>query len=425
MPSHPLHGGRALALLTCLHLSPALGAPHGDDAAGPPLTLRALIAEVLERNPRAHEAEASVEVSRSSALAAGAFEDPMLSYALAPLSLAPGAHRFGQTARLSQRLPFPGKRGAEIEIAEARTRASLAERRLTREQLALTAAMRFTELYALHHALDVHQTHRLLLEELRVSAEARYRAGLARQDELLEAQLAIAELDADEALHLGMRHATRAELNGLLRRAPSTPLPAPQVDVELAETTEDGRMTASGRPELAAIEAERTRAEAETRRVARDAFPDVELMAEYSSMWDMPEHRFMVGLGLAIPLQLGRRAAEREATRAEERRASHALEAESDRAAAELAAARARHEASKARARLQRDRTLPLARARVTAARASFLTGQAPLAAALEAERALRTQEIAFHTALADVALREAELRFARGDLSELQETSR
>src|SRR4029077_13547046 len=93
------------------------------------------------------------------------------------------------------------------------------------------------------------------------------------------------------------------QVNELLPRDPDAPL-APPADLTLpaAVAPEDGRRlesdAVSRRPDIAAV---RQRARAEQLRAdkaGRDYYPYVAVSASYNSMWDMPEHRFMVGLGL-------------------------------------------------------------------------------------------------------------------------------
>lgn len=404
-----------------------------------PFTLQTLVREVLVRHPTAAAAQASVEAAGARTRASGTLMDPMISYSMAPLSIG-SHHPYGQTIRLSQRLPFFGKRGAEKNAARAEETMREAERLTVHEQLALTAASRFADLYALHHALEIHREHRALLEELRQSAEARYRSGLAPQHAVLEAEMALAELDAEELEHEGMRAAMVAELNALLRRPPEAPLPPPVVQVELGKATAvapskqahehatthyESKVSPEQRPELLAMRAEEEMATAELDRARRESYPDFELMGEYSSMWAEPTHQFMIGIGIEIPLQLGRRSAMRDEASAMLSRARHQRTQMEEEIRAERAAAGAQLAAALARARVQEQRLVPLSTSRVAATRAAFLTGQASLSDLLEAERAQREAEIAFHASLAEVVRRQAALRRAEGTLTLAPETSR
>ncbi len=108
-------------------------------------------------------------------------------------------------------------------------------------------------------------------------------------------------------------------MNELLHRDPASSMPPPPPELTLA-TPHDAsdanahrandvqrlqREAVSRRPELAAI---RDRARAEQARAEgakREAYPDVTVSTSYNSMWDMPEHRWMVGLGFNLPLWSG------------------------------------------------------------------------------------------------------------------------
>lgn len=433
---------RLVWCLAALGLSlPAAGlaAESAETSPDAPLTLDVLIRDVLARHPTAASARSTVEAAAARAEGAGSLMDPMATYMMAPLSIG-SHHGYGQTIRLSQKLPFFGKRGAEKDAARAEVALREAEELTAHEALAMTAAARFADLYALHHALKIHREHRALLVEIRQSAEARYRAGLAPQFAALEAEMALAQLDAEELQHDGMRTAMIAELNALLGRPPNAPLPPPEVEVALEDalpvppSTHDHSTVVAAptsdvpleqRPELLAIEAEEARAEAQLARAKRESFPDFELMGEYSSMWAEPSHRLMVGVGIEIPLQLGRRKAMREEAQAMISRARHERERLEDEVRGERGAAAARLQAARARAGVQSRQVLPVAKSRVDATRAAFLTGQASLSELLDAERAQRDAEITFHEALAEVVRRRAELRRAEGTLAQSPEISR
>src|SRR5258705_324849 len=72
----------------------------------------------------------------------------------------------------------------------------------------------------------------------------------------------------------------------------------------------------SAHPQRDAADARVRAAEANVGGAKRAYYPDVELMASYDSMWDMPEHRWMVGVGIEVPIQRGKRSAQVDAAEA-------------------------------------------------------------------------------------------------------------
>lgn len=132
-------------------------------------------------------------------------------------------------------------------------------------------------------------------------------------------------------------------------------------------------------------------------------YPDVEVMGSYNSMWDTWQHRWMFGIGIEIPLQRGKRDADRERARAEQAKATAELasvttmlEEGRERATREV-------EDSTKALELYDKQLLPTARERVDAALAGFTAGQNPFPTVVMAEHELRDVELAIERTRADL----------------------
>jgi cobalt-zinc-cadmium efflux system outer membrane protein len=137
-------------------------------------------------------------------------------------------------------------------------------------------------------------------------------------------------------------------------------------------------------------------------------------------MWDMPEHRWMVGLGFNLPIFSGRRggaADEAQAMRAQFE--SDALKLQ-DAARTQVFVALRQVEESKRVLELYERRLLPTARDQVEAARAGFTTSRNPFVAVIDAEKNLRSVELDYQMARADLSRRYGELERALGRMPEL-----
>jgi outer membrane protein TolC len=142
----------------------------------------------------------------------------------------------------------------------------------------------------------------------------------------------------------------------------------------------------------------------------REYYPTITLSTSYSSMWDMPEHRWMVGVGVNLPIPSERRAGaidEARATRAQ-------YESEAARMSASVRAevyiALRNLEESTQLLELFRRRLLPLARDRVEATQASFSASKAPFASIIDAQKNLRSVELDHEMAQAEYERRRAEI---------------
>jgi outer membrane protein TolC len=400
---------------------PAAAQGDGRDLfAGETRLDRARVVEaVLARSPDIEAARQAWRAALAGVPEARGLEDPMLTYALAPLSVA-GDAPLGQRVELTQKLPWPGKRRLAGEVALAEAEAMKGELDSVRLELALMASNLYDDLVVVARSLEVNQQHQQLLAELKKAAEAQYVAGRASQQDPLQAEVELGDLERDRIMLEAERDAATAELNGLLRRDPATPLPPPPAEQALPDPASvDPRALAdealATRPELRAQAARLRGSRAEIDAAHRDFYPDLEVMGSYDSMWDMPEHRWMVGVGIEIPLQRGRRHAAVEKAEAMTARA----QSEDDRlrsqirAEVERAAVRARESARLVQ--VVEDRMLPAARDQVKAARAGFVTGKNEFVALIAAENNLRKVELDLHHARAEMSRRMAALDRAVG----------
>ncbi len=400
-PSQPIDGGRDLFA----------GAAELDRAE--------LVEAVLARNPDVEAARQAWRAALAEYPQATSIEDPMLSYGVAPLSLS-GDVPFGQRVELSQKLPWPGKRRLAGEVALAEAEAAKGELEAVRLELALMASNMYDDLYVAARAIEINQQHEELLKQFKKAAEAQYVAGKASQQDPLQAEVELAHLEHDRILLEAERDVIVAQLNGLLRREPGAPLPPPPAEETAAAgpPADNGALAEQAlvaRPELRAQSARLRGARAEVEAARRESWPDLELMGSYDSMLDMPEHRWMVGIGINIPLQRGRRRAaadQAEAMSARARSQDRKLR-DQIRVEVERAALRAREGAHVVR--VVEERLLPAARDQVAAARAGFVAGKNEFVALIAAENNLRQVELELHHARADLSRRRAALDRALG----------
>jgi outer membrane protein TolC len=141
-------------------------------------------------------------------------------------------------------------------------------------------------------------------------------------------------------------------------------------------------------------------------------------MASYDSMWDMPEHRWMVGVGLEIPLQRGKRAADVDAAQARVAQARASVDRAADTIRVDVVRAHRELEEGIHVVTLYDERLMPAARAQVDAALAGFTTGANDFPAVIAAERELREIQLAAVRARTDAWKRQAMLDRALGKLT-------
>ena len=405
--------GSARLFASLLLAAGAVTAQTEDPFAGAAVLEReTLAAAVAARNPSLEAARQAWQAASARAPQERALANPMVSYSLAPLSVGTEVP-FGHEIEVRQALPYPGKRQARAAMAEAEAGAAFQDYREALLELTAQAANLAGDWYLVHRALEVNEQHLRLLDGFREVAAARYAAGLAMQQDPLQAEVESAKLLQVGAELEADRRVTAARINALLHRDPGAPLPPPLARLPEPPLPDDPAVleaeALAARPELAGRSSMIEAREAQLRMAVLERRPDFEAMGSYSSMWTDPEHRWMVGVAVDLPLRRERT----EAARAEAE--ARLAQARSERAVAET---RVRAEVREAwellreshhHLEIQRSRVLPATRDQVRAASTGFETGGSFLAV-IEAERNLREAELMEHELLAESHRRQAML---------------
>lgn len=383
------------------------------------LDRRRLIDAVLARNPGLTAMRAAWRAAAAEVRAAGSLADPMVRYELAPLSIAHDAP-FGHRLEVSQRLPFPGKRALAGDVAVAEAEVARDDWRAATLELAQLASNLYDDLVFVDQALEVNDHHRQLADRLKQAAEAQLAAGRGSPQDSLAAVVELGRLAQERAALEAERANAVARIDGLLHRPPDAPLPAPVgefVAVREPPPLDALLRTAAGRPDTAAAGDRIAGARAGVAAAERAFYPDLELMGSYDSMWPMVAHRWMIGIGIELPIQRGKRHADLEAARARVTRARAELDRLHDDVRVEVFRARRDVVAQNAIASAYATQLVPAARAQLEAALQGFVIGRNDFTAVIAAERNARDIELGELRARAELAKRRAALERALGRL--------
>lgn len=382
----------------------------GDVALGAVLERRALVAAVLARNPDLDAARETWRAAIAVAPSLTALPDPTATYAIAPFRI--GSERLSQTISVSQKLPYPGKLGLAGDAAVAEAEAAQADYATLRLELAEAAVASFDDDYVAARALEVNVHHLDLLERIERSATAQYTVGKASQQDPLEARAEIIALRRERLMIETAQRAAVAKLNRLLRRRADAELPPPPARLEVAPPA--GPSDAL-HPKLAAARARIRARDADIALAERMFYPDFEVMATYDTFWDAWQDRFIIGVGIEIPLQRSKRRADVEHAQAAQAKAVAELTSATDMLDEDRDHARRDVDEATRTLELYEQQMVPTERARVDAAIAGFTVGQNPFSTVVMAEHSLRTTELGLEQARADLDRRTAALDRVEG----------
>lgn len=379
-------------------VSTAFGGPAAAQDLGELLSIaRAMNPELQVMALEADAAAAAVE-------GAGSLMDPKVTFQVEGWrrdrpSYAPRASWEGttKTVRITQDIPFWGKRDLRREIAEAGARRAAILKQAVENEIVEKVTVAHAEYILAGRTLDLASSLRSRVDTLSKLAQARYGQGLGRQQDVTRAEVEKAMLDGEIARMEAERTNARIRLNRLLNRDLETgfdddgdlpPVP-PREAMDLIALVD--RAT-SGNPELLAdVEAiggsDRSVALAE-----RGWYPDFEVgVGAMREMGRWDSYEAMVTMN--VPLQWGLRRSDIGEAKAMAAAARKRLESRGIDIGADVREVYWMLDASRKVERLLRENSLPQAEIGFQAAARAYELGRTEFLDVLMAEQQLwRTQ---------------------------------
>jgi outer membrane protein TolC len=390
------------ALLLAVFLPEYVGAQVPADSV-----LARLTAEALAANPSLKTSRAMARAATARVRPAGALPDPMLSLGVMNLTLPRFAFRESDfteaDVELSQEFPWPGTLGARTAVARAQARGSRAEAAVRRRDVVVrTAELYYRLRYVVTARATLTRQRELLTAGVDIST-ARYASTSAPQSDPLQARVALARLDTEEA-DLGAEEAgLRARLKAVrnasgpdsLRVEPIQPELIPE-NLRLSSVSGvtvagdlSGKDSVPEHPRLAARQAAIAAAEQAVRVERLAGRPDFTIMTRYGAR-PIAADFFSAFIGFRIPLYAGRKQHRlADAARAEADAARAALAEEQAALAEEVRTTLAQIQSEAARLRLLTGQVVPSSQATVDATLRSYRVGRTEFLTVLAAEDAL------------------------------------
>ncbi|MEX0777272.1 MAG: TolC family protein [Phycisphaeraceae bacterium] len=401
--------------------TPSADANELPDRAG----AEAYVRLALARNPLIRAAQSKVQRLAARIPQETSLDDPMFEITPVGDMAETAAGMVGLMTGVSQKVPFPGKLATRGKIAQQDV--AMAEQELAQMRLDVVADTRqaYWSYYFATQALEVMRQNRALFAQFRDAADARYRANLASQQDVLRASVELSELE-NELITLEQQRSTAAAmLNSLMDRAVTAALPAPKpVELEKVSLALDDllRQAAEASPELGKL-TQRLEGERQRMKLARLArLPDFSVGVAYAAVDDEGlspiangQDQWWVTFGFSLPIWADKLAAG-------EREAYHGL----GEAIAELTGARNRvaFRVQDALVKVQtqerlvvlfRDVILPQARQTVEASTSGYQAGSIDFLTLVDNWRNLLNYQLLYHQSLSELEKSFAALQQAVG----------
>jgi len=398
------------------------GTLHSAEAE--PLQLDAVVAEALVRNPEIQAARHRWQAAQERAPQAAALDDPEFKVELFnyPNRLSPDASAntiFG----LSQRFPYPGKRGLKESLVVREAGMAAALLRAKEREVAAQAKNAYYEVFLAHKAIEVHHRQIDLLKEFFEIANARFRAGKGAQVDVLKSTVEISKLSNELPVLDQQLETAKAKLNLFLSRDPQSPLGEPVEPVGLggkgARSTLDElyRTAIQNRPELRALDLEIARSQTAAALAQKQLYPDFNVTLNRFQNFDARDG-FGGGVTMSLPFSFWTKpkydAGVREAT-ANVDSARAVFQALQNQILFEVKDLLARIEAAEKMITLYKTTVLPQSQQTLESARIGYQTGKAEFLTLLDAERAIKDFQLAYYRVLAESEQRIADLERAVG----------
>ncbi|MDP2240744.1 MAG: TolC family protein [Burkholderiales bacterium] len=404
--------------------SVVLGMPLTAPAAGPALSgqslpavhsatpLSKLLAEALQNNPEIQAARKDQAAASHRIAPAGALEDPMLEAGVYNVpSNSWQLDREAMTMKaigVSQRIPYPGKRGLREEVAAREAQAVGHTYQEIANRIVRDLKLAYFDLGLVISSTRFVENNRMIIEQFLRIAETRYAVGQSNQADVLKAQTQLSKM-MDELIKLSReRPMAEAEINRALGRSidAAAPLPEPvtlsETKLQLQALHESALRT---RPQLLALERTIARNEKALELARKEYFPDFDVRFSYGqreTAVDGTRRADLVNLSVAFNLPVWRdrklapRVAEAQAMRDQARMM---YEAQRNELGAKLRQQVAAAEQSLRSARLYQNDILPQSRLTVEAALAAYKVGRVDFMTLLDSQMAVLNYEIAYAAA--------------------------
>lgn len=380
-----------------------------------------LVEMVRAMNPEVQVMALEAEAAAAKVEGAGSLADPKVTFLVEgwqrdfPSYLPRGSSEgTDKTVRITQELPFWGKRDLKREIAEAGARKAAVLKKAVENDLVAKVKVAYAEYHQAHLTIDLAKSLRGRLDTLTRLASARYGQALGKQQDVTRAGVEKSMLDTEIARMQAERRKARVKINRLLNRDLNAPLveephPRPIPPVEALDVAALTERAQAANPDLLAQDAIIAGADKSVALAEKGWYPDFEVgvgAMRREGQWD--NYEAMVSMN--VPIQWGLRHSEIGEAKAMSAAARQRRTARQIELGNEVQDALISLEASRQVETLLRENALPQAEIGFQAAAKSYELGRTDFLDVLTAEQQLWKTQIDLLKVQFDQQIRLAEV---------------
>ncbi len=270
------------------------------------LSLPILVAEVRARNPSLQAMAAAWQAAAQRYPQAISLEDPMFMAMMAPDAFDSAEVDNGYALQASQKIPWCGKRAARGRQARAEASAAYHDFQDSRVRLDEVTRTAYYDYYLTRRQLELNDENLQVLGQFRDTAKSKYAANQVTQQDVLQAEVELAELERRKMELERIGKVSTARINTLLRQDPFWPLAPPPHELDLPGYELDAELlqhfAKSQRSDLAAASARVRAAQAAVTLACKEYYPDTEVFGKYDAFWQETPLQAAVGVNLNVPI---------------------------------------------------------------------------------------------------------------------------
>src|SRR6202047_319271 len=354
--------------------------PGMAEHAAMPTSLRELIQEAEQKNPRISASFHARQASRNVPKQVSALPETQLSVQQfsvgSPRPFAGYSNSdfayigFGA----SQDIPYPGKRQLRAHVAEHEADSLEAQTDSVRRTVVGNLKMVYFRLAYIQQTLGVLQRSDELLNQVQEASEARYRVGQGNQQDVLKAQLQHTKILQEIAHHHREEGLLEAQIKQVLGR------PQESADIVAETLTVRGLLYSAAEllqkareqnPDVHAKQASIRKQETQVELAHKNFRPDFNVQYAYEHNGSQARDYYMATFGVRLPNR-GRQEAELAEAKQNQERARQELDAESQRVFSEVQQQYVRAKTSEERLKIYSDGLVPQSEAHFQSALSAY-----------------------------------------------------
>jgi len=408
------------AMLLCAAAATSMPAWAGEPGAAP---LQALINRAIKDNPEIAAAAREKEAAAHRISPAGAFDDPMFEAGLVNVPISPlRLNREDMTMKMlgiSQRLPYPGKRGLREAVAAKDAESVAHGYRETVNRVVRDVKLAYYDLALADRSIEILERNKQLVAQLLQIAEGRYSVGQGAQADSLKVQTQLAKMDEELLRMRRERRSMEADLERLIGRrgqVASIRVAMPGLAPARLSIDELGEEALRERPQLLGLKTLIDKNQKALDLARKDYYPDFDLRFQYGQrekdLEGMPRtDLFTLTVAFNLPVwgatKIEPKIAEAQAMREQ---AISMLQAQQNELVAKLRQQVAIAEQSRESAKLYETGIFPQARLALESALAAYRVNRVDFSMLLDSQMTVFSYEVnhaaavvAFNKALAEI----------------------